>query len=88
MNERLTLNDGTVLENSSAIRSGDLFIYVNGSDLRTVFGLLIEPENTEVITYTQNNGEKVVFRGFDQLIAVRDEGAGLITAVMRRGEVD
>ena len=85
MPEKLTLNDGTVLENASAIRSGvNLFAYVYGSDLRTVFDLLIEKENTKRIVYTQNNGEDVVFYGFDRLIAVRDEGNGLVTAVLER----
>ena len=85
MPEKLTLNDGTVLENASVIRSGvNLFAYVYGSDLRTVFDLLIEKENTKRIVYTQNNGEDVVFYGFDRLIAVRDEGNALVTAVLER----
>ena len=88
MPEKLTLNDGTVLEGASALASGDLFVYVPESDIRTVFGLLIEPENTEEIVYTRNNGEKVDFRGYVRLTAVRDEGAGLITAVLKRREVE
>lgn len=84
MAEKLTLNDGTVLENASALLSRDLFLYVNGSDLRTVFDLLIEPENTEKIIYTMVNGEDVIYVGYEKLIAVRDEGNGLITAVLRR----
>ena len=84
MPEKLTLNDGTVLEGASALASGDLFVYVPGSDIRTVFGLLIEPENTEEIVYTRNNGEEVAFIGYTKLTAVRDEGSGLITAVLRR----
>ena len=63
---------------------GDLFLYVNGSDLQTVFNLLIDPEKTKKITYTQVNGEKQIFTGFRRLIAVRDEGNGLITAVLRK----
>lgn len=88
MAEMLTLNDGTVLENASALLSRDLFLYVNGSDLRTVFDLLIEPENTLRIVYTQVNGEEKTFAGYEKLIAVRDEGNNLITAVLRRGVVD
>ena len=84
MQERLRLNDGTVLENSSAILSGDLFLYINGQDLRTVFDLLIDPDNTKKIVYTQNNGEAITYQKFKKLICVRDEGRGLITAVMRR----
>ena len=84
MQETLTLNDGTVLENASALISGDLFLYVNSQTLKTVFDLLIVPENTEKIVYTMNNGADAILEGFRKLSAVRDEGLGLITAVLRR----
>ena len=84
MPEKLTLNDGTELENSSAILSGDLFLYVNGSDLQTVFDLLIDPENTKQIIYTQVNGTLITYVGYKKLRAVTDEDNGLITAVLRR----
>ena len=87
MPEKLTLNDGTVLEGASALASGDLFVYVPGSDIRTVFGLLIEPENTAQITYTMMDGNDVVYEGYTKLIAVRDEGNSLVTSVMRKGAV-
>ena len=85
MPEKLTLNDGTELENASAILSGNLFLYVHESDLQTVFDLLIDPENTELIVYTMNNGEEVSFIGYTKLTAVSDEGNGLITAVLKEG---
>ena len=84
MPEKLMLNDGTELDNSSAILSGDLFLYVNGSDLRTVFDLLIDPENTKQIIYTQVNGTLITYVGYKKLRAVTDEDNGLITAVLRR----
>ena len=84
MPEKLTLNNGTELEDSSAILSGDLFVYIHDSDLQTVFGLLIDPENTEQIIYTRNNGTEVTYEGYTKLKAVTDEGNGLITAVLRR----
>ena len=84
MPETLKLNDGTVLENSSAILSSDLFVYIHDSDLQTVFDLLIDPENTKKIIYTQVNGESVTFVGYKKLRAVTDEGNGLITAVLRK----
>lgn len=84
MPEKLTLNDGTELENSSAILSGDLFLYVNGSDLQTVFDLLINPEKTKQIIYTQVNGTLITYVGYKKLRAVTDEDNGLITAVLRR----
>lgn len=84
MPETLTLNNGTVLENASAIISGDVFLYINGETMKTVFDLLIVPENVETIIYKMNNGEEIIFEGFRKLIAVRDEGMGLITAVLRK----
>ena len=84
MSEKLTLNNGTVLDNSSAILSGDLFVYIHDSDLQTVFDLLIDPENTQKIIYTQINGTSIAYVGYKKLIAVRDEGSGLITAVLRK----
>lgn len=84
MPESLTLFDGTILENSSAIQSGDLFIYVQGSDMQTVFNLLIDPDKVKKITYTQNNGGSVLYLGFKKLTAVTDEGDGLITAVLKK----
>ena len=84
MPEKLTLNDGTVLENASAILSGDLFLYIHDSDLQTVFGLLIDPENTKQIIYTQVNGTSITYVGYKKLHTVTDEENGLITAVLRR----
>lgn len=81
----LRLNDGTVLENSSAILSGDLFLYMNGRGLQEIFDLLIVPENVKKIVFTQANGEKATFTGYKKLTAVRDEGNGLITAVLKKG---
>ena len=82
MPEKLTLNNGTELENSSAILSGDLFLYVRGKTLKAVFDLLIKPRNTEVIVYTMNNGTEITYEGYTKLRAVSDEGNGLITAVL------
>ena len=86
MPERLTLKNGHILENSSAILSGSLFLYIRGLSLRKAFDLLIEPLNTAEIVYTQMNGDTAVFEGFTKLTAVRDEGGGLITAVLDKGE--
>ena len=82
--ETLTLNDGTLLENSRAIISRDLFLYINGIDLRCAFDLLIDPEKTKKILFTQINGENVIFRGYTQMIAIRDEGNGMISAVLTK----
>ena len=86
--ETLTLNDGTVLEESSAIEDEDartLFIYTrNNYGLKDVFDMMYDPEKTESIIYTYNNGEQVTYSGYTRLIAVRDEGRSVITAVLKK----
>ena len=84
MAENLKLNDGTVLDNSSAILSSDLFLYMNGYGMKEVFDLLIEPEKAKKIVYTRNDGSSVSYLKYKKLISVRDEGDDLITAVLRR----
>lgn len=89
MPESLTFSNKQVLEHSSALRSGgDLFLYMRGTDLRGAFELLIEPENTVRILYTHQDGSMALFEGYTKLTAVRDEGNGLITAVLEKGETD
>lgn len=85
MESKLTLNDGTILEDSEALESdGKLFIYIrNGMGLREVFEQLIEPEKTKKIIREQY-GIKATLRGYKKLIAARDEGNGLITAVIEK----
>jgi hypothetical protein len=88
MPETLTLSNGTVLENSNAIEddeSSSLFVYTrNGYTIKDIFDLLYNPENTQKISYRQVNGDTVVFRGYTRLKAVRDEGRGVITAVLKK----
>lgn len=83
MEKKLILNDGTEIAHSEALLSdGKLFVYIqNGYGLREVFGLLIEPEKTGRITM-KRCGKTEVFEGYVKLVAVRDEGNGLITAVI------
>ena len=82
--ETLRLNDGTVLNNSSVVLSGDLFLYMNGITLQSAFQQLIESRKTRRIVYTMNNGEKIEYSGYTKLVALRDEGNGLTTAVLRK----
>lgn len=83
----MTLADGTVFQNSYAmISSRLLMVYIQDgvSDLRTVFDALIDPEKTAVVSSVDYAGKETVFRGYTKLIAVRDEGDGLFTAVLDR----
>ena len=82
--DRLALNDGTVLEDASAILSEDLFLYLNGLSLIRVFQLMCDPARTRRIVYKDNAGQETTFLSYTRLIAVRDEGDGLVTAVLRK----
>lgn len=84
---KLTLNDGTVFENGShALKSyNTLYIYVtDGTGIKGVFDAFIDPEKTAHIEYNYY-GAALSFDGFTKLIAVRDEGHGLVTAVLEKG---
>lgn len=82
--EKITLSNGTEFD-GNVIDSVDLFMYMNDSNIKTVFDSLIVPANTSSIVYTQANGDEVTYAGYTKMIAVRDEGNNLITAVMRKG---
>lgn len=85
--ETLTLNDGTILENSHIIQSDNsLFIYIsNGFDIKQVFDLMYDPEKTKKIVFSSFGSLAGTYKGYKKLIAVRDEGNGLITAVLGKG---
>lgn len=85
MPEKLRLTDGTELT-GNAIKSGDLFLYIYGLEIQEVFAMLIDREKVRRVVYIQVDGTETAFNGYIRLIAVRDEGDGLITAVLRKGE--
>lgn len=82
---KLTLENGTEFE-GNALLASDLYLYIYEETIIYVFNSLIDPQGTSTIKFTQANGEEVTFEGFTKIIAVRDEGNGLITAVMRKVE--
>lgn len=87
MAEKLVLADGTGFLNSRAIESYDnLYIYVSDgtSSIKDVFDALIDPKKTAHIVY-EYYGSTLEFSGFTELIAVRNEGHGLITAMLAKG---
>ncbi len=85
MPEKLKLTDGTELT-GNAIKSGDLFLYIYGLEIQEVFAMLIDREKVRRVIFIQNDGTETAFNGYIRLIAVRDEGDGLITAVLRKEE--
>lgn len=86
MNEKLILNDGTGFLNSHALESNNnLFVYINDgeSGIKDVFDSMYDPEKTAHVVY-KYYGATLDFYGFTKLKAVRDEGNGLITAVLEK----
>ena len=87
--QTLTLNNGVVLENSTALENEDsLYIYTNNNySVKALCDALYLPENIESIVAVYPGGEST-YTGFNKLIAVRDEGKGLTTAVLKKGGVE
>lgn len=85
MDAKLTLSDGTELEHSYVIRSGNnLWVYVYAQITFTaLFGLLNDPENTAAITMKQGD-EETVFEGFTDFFCIRKEDDGFISAGLRK----
>ncbi len=81
----LTLNDGTVLEDTQAIEStGMLFIYSYcGHTIKELCDLLFPAENISSIEANFPGGTKT-YNGYNRLVAVRDEGNNLLTAVLAK----
>ena len=88
MTEKLTLKDNTELENSSVLEltdSNSLIVYTrNNYDLGYVFSLLNDPEKTQMIVYTDISGNNTVYRRYQKLKTITDEGNGMITAVLKK----
>ena len=83
MDEWITLNNWTELTGHAVEFNGQLFLYVRGTGLADVFQALIDPENVKKIT-AERFGVKTIYRGYKKLTAVKDEGGGLITAVLSK----
>lgn len=83
--EKLILNTGTEIEKGSLIESnGSLFVYVeNGFNIKQVFDSFYDSEATKKIIYSMDGAESV-YKGYKKLVSVRDEGNGLITAILRK----
>ena len=85
MNQKLTLNDGTVLENSYAFQDGsNLWVYVYAAiSFGELFALLNDPEKVKKIT-AERDGAESVFRGYKELFCIRKENGGFISAGLRK----
>ena len=83
--ETLTLNDGTVLNNSYAVETLDnLFLYVrNGMTMMQVFMLMMDTNKIEQITYTAGTAV-AEYSGYTVVQGITMEHGGMISVVLRR----
>ena len=83
----LTLNDGTVLEDSYAMADGNtLWVYIGAAyDMVQAFHSLYYPAKTESMTCNQY-GAETVFEGYTHLFCISEEPGGRISAGLKKGE--
>ena len=85
MEQKLTLNDGTELLNSSVAEDGDiLWLYVYADiAFGDLFSLLNDPEKAKKIVATFGE-TTTTYRGFKELFCIRKEKIGFISAGLRK----
>lgn len=81
---KLTLADGTVIENAHCIRSeGRLYVYIDGQDdIRTYFDLFMDPGKTATIVETFLDTENV-YTGFTELYSISREYGNINVAMQK-----
>ena len=86
MEQKITLADGTVIQNAYAMLvDGNLFIYINASaDIGQIFDLLRNPKKTKRIR-SQAFGDDVTYQKYTKIYFIREEDNGFINAGMRKG---
>lgn len=85
MQEKITLNDGTVIEPAHAIQAaGALWIYIDReSTMQEAFDMLSDRERTRRIT-AESYGEVNRHVGFTDLFCIRMETDGTVNAGLRK----
>lgn len=85
MEQKLVLNDGTELLNSSVSEDGDiLWVYVYADiSFGDLFALLNDPEKVKKIVATFGSSV-TTYTGFSELFCIRKENAGFISAGLRK----
>ena len=89
MDQKLILNDGTILAPAHAFSDGQtLWIYLDGGiSLGDAFGLLNDPDKTLTITSDQY-GSIERYGNFTDLFCIRRETNGQINAGLKKGVVN
>ena len=77
--ETLTLNDGTVLQNSHVLLSKNtLWFYLNGVTFNEAFNLMSDTGVTASIN-ANSYGSEITYAGYTDLFCLRREDDGMIT---------
>lgn len=87
MDRQLTLNDGTVLDDSYAYAVGErmwVYIYADIS-LADAFALLNDPAKM-LSVISEQFGVETTYEGYTELFTITKEDGGFISAGMRRDE--
>lgn len=86
MEQKITLADGTVIQNAYAMPvNGDLFIYINSTemDIRDVWSLLSNVRKTKRIR-SQAFGEDITYQKYTDIYFIRREDNGSMSAGLRK----
>lgn len=90
MNEKLIFADGSRLENAHAIKVNavQLFLYIQteGATFRNMFELLTDSGRTRTIRAELMDGTREEYAGYTELVSLRKETDGQITAILEKGE--
>lgn len=85
MDQYLTLNDGTVIQDSFVLEDGNIlrvYVYSN-MDFGVLFNLLNDPEKVEEIKCTRYGNEQTV-TGYTELYCISKEPNGSYSAGIRK----
>lgn len=87
-NEMIILADGTVLDNAHVLKTSawEIFLYIQtkGITFNGVFGLLSDAAKVREIRFVYINGTEETFCGFVDLVSLRKEESGQMTAILQK----
>lgn len=83
MDEKLILNDGTVIAGHIIVSDNRLFLYMYSISFYDAFIALSDPDNVKTIKW-ENGSEKGTLKGFKHLYAVTEESNELVTAALKK----
>ena len=88
MTEQITFADETVLTDTHVLVMGptDLFVYIQKITMTfsEAYEILNRPERTAKITAQLIDGSEKTYEGYTDLIGLRKEDDGQVTAILRR----